>query len=288
MSGICPVLVRYLSANQPDKQRTNIGLIPDKEGGISEGTAKKCKTMRAKKTAMGLLIPQSLRIDGITYYQRGGQLIGRTSASREKRSNTLPQFIQRQKMRHTTALWKMLRYCETMFTGRPNAYLDFASIANSLPPVYVEKNQMTEASFLMPGIPVSNGKLPTVGQQLGEVGGTPALLTDLTTDSWQRGEQLWLYTAEQRPEEVIPRVRFSRRTVSRQEMTAVDGRLALVGDGFADPTKGWALVRIVQDRCSPQTIVTRCTFYQQYTSDEALRLAAESYGGITKSPFGQP
>ena len=87
---------------------------------------------------MGLLIPQSLRIDGITYYQRGGQLIGRTSASREKRSNTLPQFIQRQKMRHTTALWKMLRYCETMFTGRPNAYLDFASIANSLPPVYVE------------------------------------------------------------------------------------------------------------------------------------------------------
>lgn len=244
--------------------------------------------MRAKKTAMGLLIPQSLRIDGITYYQRGGQLIGRTSASREKRSNTLPQFIQRQKMRHTTALWKMLRYCETMFTGRPNAYLDFASIANSLPPVYVEKNQMTEASFLMPGIPVSNGKLPTVGQQLGEVGGTPALLTDLTADSWQRGEQLWLYTAEQRPEEVIPRVRFSRCTVSRQEMTAVDGRLALVGDGFADPTKGWALVRIVQDRCSPQTIVTRCTFYQQYTSDEALRLAAESYGGITKSPLGQP
>ena len=40
---------------------------------------------------------------------------------------------------------------------------------------------------------------------------------------YQRGEQLWLYTAEQRPEDVIPRVRFSRRMVSRQEMNAVEG-----------------------------------------------------------------
>ena len=47
----------------------------------------------------------------------------------------------------------MLRYAEPMFTERANAYQDFASLANGLPPVYVEKIQMTDASFLMPGIP---------------------------------------------------------------------------------------------------------------------------------------
>ena len=76
-------------------------------------------------------------------------------------------------------------------------------------------------------------------------------------------------------------VRFTRHMVSRQEMTAVDGRLALVSDEFADFTKGWALVRVIGDRCSPQTIQTRCTLYQQYMTDEALQRAAKSYGGIT-------
>jgi len=63
-------------------------------------------------------------------------------------------------------------------------------------------------------------------------------------------------------------VRFSKRDVSRREMTVVDGRLALVGEEFADDMKGWALVRVIDDRCSPQTIVTRCTLYEQYTTDE--------------------
>ncbi|MBR1498201.1 MAG: hypothetical protein IJ615_00995 [Bacteroidaceae bacterium] len=241
-----------------------------------------------KKSGLGLVIPKTLRIGGMTLYQRGGQVIGRVSESREKRSNTLAQFIQRQKMRHTTALWKMLRYAEPMFTERANAYQDFASLANGLPPVYVEKTQMTDASFLMPGIPVSNGKLPTIDQHLGEVDGKPALLTNLTIGSHQWGEQLWLYTAEQRQIEAFPRVWFSHRVVTRQEMTIVDGRLAIVCDEFADLMKGWALVRIVGDRCSPQTIQTRCTLYQQYTTDEALQRAAKSYGGITDQPFMSP
>ena len=94
--------------------------------------------VKMKKSGLGLVIPKTLRIGGVTFYQRGGQVIGRVSESREKRSNTLAQFIQRQKMRHTTALWKMLRYAEPMFTERANAYQDFASLANGLPPVYVE------------------------------------------------------------------------------------------------------------------------------------------------------
>lgn len=35
---------------------------------------------------------------------------------------------------------------------------------------------------------------------------------------------------------------------------------------FADEMKGWALVRVTDDRCSTQSIVTRCPPYQQYTT----------------------
>ena len=237
--------------------------------------------MKMKKTGMGLLIPKKLRVGGMTFYQRGGQVIGRVSESNERRSNTLPQFIQRQKMRHTTALWKMLRFCELRFTERANAYQDFASIANSLPVVYVEKTRMTDASFLMPGIPVSNGKLSTVEQHLGEVDGTPALITNLRAGDMNHGERLWLYSAEQHLEGDLPRVRFSRSDLIWQRGTAVDGPLILKGEEYADPMKGWAIVRVVGDQCSPQTIVTRCTLYQQYMTEEALQRADISYGGLT-------
>ena len=72
------------------------------------------------------------------------------------------------------------------------------------------------------------------------------------------------------------------KEISRADMTAVDSRLALVGDDFADEMKGWALVRVINGRCSPQTIVTRCAFYLQYTTEEALEKAADSYGGLTE------
>lgn len=58
--------------------------------------------------------------------------------------------------------------------------------------------------------------------------------------------------------------------------------MMVVGDEFADDDKGWALVQVEGERCSPQTIVTRCTFYQQFTTDEAQKAAAKSYGGLTR------
>ena len=129
--------------------------------------------MKKKDSAgLGLTIPKRMRIAGMTFYLRNGQLIGRESSTHEKRSNTLPQFIQRQKMRHTTALWKMLRFCDVMFTERRTAYQNFASLANQLPAVFVTKRQMDQSSFLMPGIPVSDGILPTVKQELAEESST--------------------------------------------------------------------------------------------------------------------
>ena len=237
--------------------------------------------MKKNKDILGLLIPKKVSIGGMTFYKRQGKVVGRISESNERRSNTLPQFVYRQKMRHTMALWKMLKYCDTWFTERATAYQNFASLANRLPAVYVTKVLMDQASFLMPGIPVSDGKLPTVKHELGEVDGVPALKTDLKAGEWPDNERLLLYTGVQEIDSLTSRVRFSMKEISRADMTVVDGHLALVNEEFADDMKGWALVRVINDRCSSQTIVTRCTLYQQYTTEEALEKAAESYGGLT-------
>ena len=238
--------------------------------------------MKKKDSAgLGMMIPKRVRMAGMTFYLRNGQVVGRASSTHEKRSCTLAQFIQRQKMRHTTALWKMLRFCDVIFTERRTAYQNFASLTNQLPAVYVTKRLMDQSSFLMPGIPVSDGILPTVKLELGEVNGTPALLTDLKVSDRSHHVKLRLYTAVQNLENERPRVRFSMHEVSWGDMTVVDGSLALVGDEFADEMKGWALVKVIDDRCSPQTIVTHCTLYQQYSTEEALQTAAKSYGGLT-------
>ena len=242
--------------------------------------------MKQKYAAKGLVMIGSLRKAGITTYVKQGQVISRVLNSEEKRSNTLGQFSQRQKMRHTTALWKMMKYgCkELLFTQRQTAYLNFASLANRLPTVYVERIHMNQASFLMPGIPMSDGTLPTIKLELGEVDGEPALLTDLKRDDHSYQEKLFLYTAEQTGEDTVPQVRFSMCEISRSDMTLVDGHFVLKSEEFSDDKKGWALVQVIGERCSAQAIVTRCTLYEQYTTEEAMKKSAKSYGGLTETP----
>lgn len=242
--------------------------------------------MKAKNIGLGLVIPDKLKMAGITFYKRQGQVVGRVSKPKKYRSNTLPQFIQRQKMRHTMALWKMLKPCEVMFTGPRSAYLEFASLANQLPPVYVPNDgKMNQATFLMPGIPISNGTLQTENVRLGEVDGVPALITGINTVEWPSNERLLLYTATQYVENGLPRVRFSMREISRQDMTVKDGHYILKGEEYADKMKGWALVDAINNRCSSQTIVTNCTLYKEYTTEEALQKAADSYGGLNEALY---
>lgn len=245
--------------------------------------------MKKKSTSKGLMLIGSLRKSGVTTYMKQGKMITRVSTSNERRSNTLPQFVQRQKMRHTTALWKMLKWCDPIFTERQTAYSNFASLANRLPAVFVPNNGvMNNASFLMPGIPVSDGKLPPINEKLCEVDGTAALMTDLKADAWMSQTRLLLYTAVQNIEYNIPRVQFSVREVSWEEMTFTDGHYVLKEEAFADDMKGWALVLVKGERCTPQTIITRCTLYQSYTTEEAMLSAAESYGGLTEPVFLSP
>lgn len=242
--------------------------------------------MKKNSTTKGLMLIGSLRKAGVTTYLKQGKMITRVSNSDERRSNTLPQFVQRQKMRHTIALWKLLKFCEPMFTERPTAYSNFASLANRLPVVFVPNiGLMNRASFLMPGIPMSDGKLPAIHEELGEVDGVAALITDLKGKDYDCQTRLLLYTADQCIERDMPLVRFSVCEVSWEEMSMVDGHYVLKGEAFADDMKGWALVLVKNERCSPQTIVTRCTLYQQYTTEDALEKAADSYGGLTRPPF---
>ena len=232
----------------------------------------------------GLLLGGSLKAAGITFYQKQGQMIARSARSDERRSNTRGQFVQRQRMRHTTALWRMLRMAGPRFTGGKSAYARFATLANRLPAVYVPcRGPLCGASFLMPDMPVSDGSLAPMREWLGEVDGMAALLTSLKTNELGADEGLWLYEAEQCVEGQRPTVRFGRgREVEVAEMVEHDGGLALVGDEFGSDVKGWALVRVNGERCSTQSLVTRCTLYRQYTTEEALQEAARSYGGLTE------
>ena len=72
------------------------------------------------------------------------------------------------------------------------------------------------------------------------------------------------------------------------ELREVDGRLALVGDVLGDDMRGWALVRMDDDKASSQKVVTRYRLYKQYLTEEAFERAAQSYGGLTKTPLLTP
>ena len=181
-------------------------------------------------------------------------------------------------MRHSIALWHELLCCDPMFTEHQSAYSGFVALANRLPAVFVDKSLAdSHASFLMPDIPVSEGKLLTVRQHLGEVDGVAALIANLEKKQIRQGMELLLYTAEQHGEDSLPRVKFKFRRVKTSELVEAAGGVALVGEEFADLNKGWALVLVDGERCSTQGIVTQCTLYEQYTTQEALLAAAKSH-----------
>ena len=238
--------------------------------------------MKVKHPSIGVEIIGKIPSLGVTKYVRNGVVVTRVSTSEGRRSNTRSQFIQRQRMRHSIALWKELSPWSPLFTEGKTTYHRFLSLANKLPVVFLPKNKAeVEGSLLMPGIPVSEGNLLPVQQRLGEVDGKPALITDRRVDDVRPFEVFLLYTAEQQfLREDSPKVSFIMREVKRDEFSVVDGCLALVSDDFANDMKGWALVRVMGKNCSTQSIVTRCMYYQQFATEDAFEKAAKSYGGL--------
>lgn len=236
------------------------------------------------KTKMnGIMVNGSVRTAGLTMYTKNGQTIVRTSHSMQPKRRTRAQFAVRQRTRHTTALWQLMCASELTFASAKSSFAGFASLANRLPVVYIPRTgTLSGASLLMPGIPLCEGPLTAIGLTLGESEGTAALLTDMGQGALGKGDTLRLYTLRQCFEQGKPRVRLSSREVARSEFASVDGYMALVGEEFSDPMAGWALVRFNGDRCSTQSIVTRCNYYEQFTTEEALQAAAKSYGGLTE------
>ena len=208
---------------------------------------------------------------------------------------------------------------EPVLHGGKSSYGRFCTLMRKLPVAYLTKDERLKgAALLMPGMPVSDGMLPDIECQLGQVEGRPALLTSLRLSAGARtipsllygpraelkkSERLCLFRLRQRmPEsdpEAVPRVAVrvemldiencrDREPFAGIELMDVDGRLALVGDTLGDDTMGWALVRMDGDNVSSQRVVTRCRLYEQYITDQAQERAAKSYGGLTPSPYLMP
>lgn len=232
----------------------------------------------------GLNFTGRLKKSGITIYNRNGKTVARTATSYQPKRRTRKQFVARQQLSHSSRLWTMLKWSgETLFPAKPTGYARFMSLMRRTEVVFLPQNgQLSDATLLLPDMPVSEGVLPVIGQRLGEVDGTAALITDLSRNQLRPTDKLVLYTLQQLVEYDRPKVRITRREVAAREMAETADGLALMGDEFGDETKGWALVHVRKESCSSQTVVTHCTYYQQFTTEEALQEAAQSYGGLTR------
>ena len=237
----------------------------------------------ANNNTKGLVLTGRLKKSGITVYLRNGKPVARTATSWQPKRRTRKQFIARQQMLHSTRSWAFVKYAGTpMFPAQPTAYARFLHLMHRTEVVFLPQNgPLDSATLLLPDMPVSEGPLPTVKQHLGEIGDKMALVTNLTRDNLRRGDKLILYTLTQ-DIRWKPQVYFSRREVMPDELTDTADGLALIGDEFADEMKGWALVHVRGESCSTQTAITRCTYYKQFTTEEALQKAAASYGGLTE------
>lgn len=169
---------------------------------------------------------------------------------------------------------------------------------NTFSPVpYLKKDQFFSGNaLLLPEMVVSDGPLPPISYQLGEVDGQPALLTDLTKAKASR-MTLLLFVLNQRViqwhsdsdlfqlsikvEPLTPNDFVNVPSALTSSYKDVHGTLALVGERYADPMQGFGLVYIKDGVASHQRVVTRCTYFERYTTEEALQAAAKSYGGLT-------
>ena len=248
----------------------------------------------AKIDKNGMSLNGTLETKGVTFYTRNGKTVMRTASSNQPKRRTRGQFIGRARMAHSTMLWRALTWqVQPMFSGGTNAYTRFLSLMSKLETVYLPSDMLRNgASLLLPGMPVSEGDLPTIEYHLGEVDGRPALITNLPAQM-DMENRLRLYTINQRVDHNLPRVGIyaEEQIVGRSlcaapfkdtEVRLLDAGVAFVGDIFGDESKGWALMLITGDHCSSQQVVTRCNLYERYTTEDALLAAAASYGGLTR------
>lgn len=257
----------------------------------------------------GLLKNVEGHLDGTTIYKRGGKTFMRSTHIIQPRRLSRKQLALREQIARNNVLWRRLKATHhTYFEGGVDAYRRFMSVNTLSPTVYLTKSQLAcNMSLLLPNMAVSSGPLSPIIYQLDEVDGQLALITNLTPKDMRKGTYL-LYILQQevvhwQNGEELPQVQISVVPVTPNQDIEIphigtvhlvnvpstlltphisrEGSLALVGDLFADPMLGFALVHIQDGHVSPQYVVTRCTYYERYTTEEALQTAADSYKGLT-------
>lgn len=238
------------------------------------------------------------KVGGLTFFWRNGKKYSRKTNSHQPRRLTRSQLAQREQQSHNNALWRALKDTgHVFFDGDRTAYQSFMSLNRESPVPYLLKRQYHSGNaLLLPNMLLSNGPLTPIGYQQYEVDGQPALVTDLTKTSVHKGVLL-LYVLRQvvKPlwdDEDSFRLFIDVETVSPKQFVNVpstmdmpykdvSGTLALVGERFGDPMLGFGLVRVEDGRASRQHVVTRCNYYEKFTTEEAIQAAAKSYGGFT-------
>ena len=217
---------------------------------------------------------------------------------RQPRRLSRKQLFIRERQSHNNALWRALKESGHVYfeAGKP-AYNHFMSINMQSPVPYLKKlHYHSGNALLLPNMVLSDGPLSPINYQLGDVDNQPALLTDLTKIEARKYSML-LYVLEQRVfqqqfgcdlfqlsihvETLNPENFVNVTSTLLSPYKNIKGTLALVGDRFANPMLGFGLVRIKDGHASPQRVVTNCTYYEQFVTEEALQAAAKSYGGLT-------
>ena len=244
--------------------------------------------------AKGILEDIEGRIGGLTVYKRGGETFVRPTHIEQPRRLSRKQLLLRERQSHNNAVWRALkRSGRVYFEGGKTPYNRFMSVNLFSPVPYLQKHQYDkDNALLLPEMVVSDGPLPPIEYQIGEVEGRAALLTDLTR-ARAEGMEMLLYVLKQTVEDGPGEEERFQLSVAVEEIAAGDfeevessqgdggGTLALVGERYADPMMGFGLVQVKEGVASHQRVVTRSSYYERYTSEEALQAAAKSYGGLT-------
>ena len=123
---------------------------------------------------------------GVTFYRRGGKTYARISTRKAPNRQSVKQFINREKMRHSIALWHCFYSSDKPLmetSGSLTAYNAFLRANSALPTVYLTKQQARQgAALLMPGLVVSEGRLPAVEYDFAVLeSGERVVLTNLLT-----------------------------------------------------------------------------------------------------------
>ena len=263
---------------------------------------------------------------GVTFYRRRGKTYARISTRKAPNRQSVKQFINREKMRHSIALWHCFYSSDKPLmetSGSLTAYNTFLRANSALPTVYLTKQQARQgAALLMQGMVVSEGRLPAVEYDFAVLeSGERVVLTNLLTgidesetqeltigcnDDLRQllssssnpqllpGDIVRFYRFEQRMQDDCPTVKITccelaldndprqNPTLRNWRFLSHKGRLAI---GSADDENtGWAVVLFgeKEQSASTQRVVSTCRLFEQYTTDEALAQAAESYGNIEK------